>query len=202
MTYAEFREKREFALEDLIASSHGCLIDDPPDDFDARLPAPPFLMVDRILSITADGRQGAIVAEQDIRLDAWYFQCHFRGDPVQPGCLCVDAVWQLLGFYGIWRGALGAGRALGCGEVTFSGQIRPFNRCVRFEVAVKRFAQLREAGAAIVIGDALVSVDGETITQIQMARTGIFKNITYPDYPRRSRNSVGGTIKERGMNHG
>jgi 3-hydroxyacyl-[acyl-carrier protein] dehydratase/trans-2-decenoyl-[acyl-carrier protein] isomerase len=64
------------------------------------------------------------VAEQDIRLDAWYFQCHLPGDPVQPGCLCVDAVWQLLGFYCLWRGALGTGRALGCGEVFFSGQIR------------------------------------------------------------------------------
>ena len=75
-----------------------------------------------------NSRQGSIMAEQDIRLDAWYFQCHMPGDPVQPGCLCVDAVWQLLGFYCVWRGALGTGRALGCGEVVFSGQIRPFNR--------------------------------------------------------------------------
>ena len=197
MTYEEFRSRNRFDLVDLLAFSSGQLVDDPPADFDARLPAPPFLMVDRILSITAEGRQGTIAAEQDIRLDAWYFQCHMPGDPVQPGCLCVDAVWQLLGFYGVWRGGLGAGRALGCGEVTFSGQIRPYNTCVRYEIQVKRFAQLRESGASIVIADAQVFVDGEAITQIQTARTGIFKGITYPDYPKRSRNSVGGMIKER-----
>jgi 3-hydroxyacyl-[acyl-carrier protein] dehydratase / trans-2-decenoyl-[acyl-carrier protein] isomerase len=197
MTYEEFRGRSAFALDELIAFAKGMLVDDPPANFDARLPSPPFLMMDRILSLTADGRQGTIVAEQDIRLDAWYFQCHFCGDPVQPGCLCVDAVWQLLGFYGVWRGALGAGRALGCGEVTFSGQIRPYNKCARYEIKVRRFAQLRDSGAAIVIGDADVFIDGEQITRIEQARTGIFRGITYPDYPKRSRNAVGGMIKER-----
>jgi len=197
MTYNEFRESSHFGLEELLAFSQGRLVEDPPQDFEARLPAPPFLMMDRILTLTADGRQGTIVAEQDIRIDAWYFQCHFLGDPVQPGCLCVDAVWQLLGFYGLWRGGLGAGRALGCGEVAFNGQIRPFNKCVRYEITVKRFAQLKESGASIVIGDGEVFVDDESIAQISQARTGIFKGITYPDYPKRSRNSVGGTIKER-----
>ncbi len=109
-------------------------------------------MVDRILDIQGDGRQGKIVAEQEIRLDAWYFQCHMPGDPVQPGCLSVDAIWQLLGFFCVWRGALGSGRALGCGEVVFSGQIRPFNRLVRYEVDVRRFTHLKESGATIVIG--------------------------------------------------
>ena len=190
MTYNEFRESSHFGLEELLAFSQGRLVEDPPQDFEARLPAPPFLMMDRILTLTVDGRQGTIVAEQDIRIDAWYFQCHFLGDPVQPGCLCVDAVWQLLGFYGLWRGGLGAGRALGCGEVAFNGQIRPFNKCVRYEITVKRFAQLKESGASIVIGDGEVFVDDESIAQISQARTGIFKGITYPDYPKRSRNSV------------
>jgi len=197
MTYNEFRECPSFGLEELLAFSQGRLVEDSPQDFEARLPVPPFLMMDRILTMTADGRQGAIVAEQDIHIDAWYFQCHFRGDPVQPGCLCVDAVWQLLGFYGLWRGGLGAGRALGCGEVAFNGQIRPFNKVVRYEITVKRFAQLKESGASIVIGDGQVFVDDEAIAQISQARTGIFKGITYPDYPKRSRNSVGGMIKER-----
>jgi len=193
--YAEFKEHECFGIEDLIAFSYGNLVEDPPENFDARLPAPPFLMVDRILSFKTLGRQGLIVAEQDIRMDAWYFQCHMPGDPVQPGCLCVDAVWQLLGFYCVWRGALGSGRALGCGEVSFGGQIRPYNKVVRHEIQIKRFSQLKESGASIVIGDGQVYVDGELIAEIRNARTGVFKEIAYPDYPQRSQNSVGGVMK-------
>ena len=195
MKYAEFRECQSFGLEQLIAFSYGTLVDDPPANFEARLPAPPFLMVDRVLSFSAVGRQGSIVAEQDIKLDAWYFQCHMPGDPVQPGCLCVDAVWQLLGFYCVWRGALGAGRALGCGEITFSGQIRPYNKCVRYDIEVRRFAQLKDSGASIAIGDGKVFVDNELIAHIKDARTGVFKEIIYPDYPKRSVNSIGGIMR-------
>jgi len=194
MTYDEFKGSSCFGLEELIAFAYGTLVEDPPEGFTARLPAPPFLMVDRILEIRSDGRQGRIVAEQDIRLDAWYFQCHMPSDPVQPGCLGVDAIWQLLGFFCIWRGALGSGRALGCGEVVFGGQIRPFNRCVRYEVDVRRFTHLKESGASIVIGEGTVSVDGETVAEIHGARTGVFKGIAYPDYPRRSANAVGGRM--------
>ena len=195
MTYLEFQEQTHFGLEELIAVAYGNLVNDPPEDFAARLPAPPFLMVDRILTLKTEGRQGSIVAEQDIRMDAWYFQCHMPGDPVQPGCLCVDAVWQLLGFYCIWRGALGTGRALGCGEVSFNGQIRPFNKVVRYEVEVRRFSQLKESGAGIAIGSGQVFVDNELIAEVRDARTGVFRGIAYPDYPQRSRNSVGGIMK-------
>ena len=195
MTYEEFKACSCFGLEELVAFAHGTLVDDPPDGFTARLPAPPFLMVDRILEIRGEGHQGRITAEQDIRLDAWYFQCHMAGDPVQPGCLGVDAIWQLLGFFCVWRGALGSGRALGCGEVVFSGQIRPFNRCVRYEVDVRRFSQLKGSGATIVIGEGTVLVDGEEIAEIHGAKTGIFKGIAYPDYPRRSANSMGGRME-------
>ncbi len=194
MTYSEFREQERFGLEDLIAFSYGNLVEDPPADFDARLPAPPFLMVDRVLSFRTEGRHGSITAEQDIRMDAWYFQCHMPGDPVQPGCLCVDAVWQLLGFYCVWRGALGSGRALGCGEVTFNGQVRPYNKVLRYEIAVRRFSQLKDSGASIVIGDGLVFVDNELIAEVRQARTGVFRGIAYPDYPQRSRNAVGGIM--------
>jgi len=194
MTYDEFKGSSCFGLEELIAFAYGTLVEDPPEGFVARLPAPPFLMVDRILEIRSDGRQGRIVAEQDIRLDAWYFQCHMPADPVQPGCLGVDAIWQLLGFFCIWRGAIGSGRALGCGEVVFSGQIRPFNRRVRYEVDVRRFTNLKESGTTIVIGEGMVSVDGETVAEIHGARTGVFKGIAYPDYPRRSANAVGGRM--------
>lgn len=196
MKYRDFLAAERFGQEELLAFSYGRLVDDPPAEFDSRLPTPPLLMVDRILSITQNGRQGRIIAEQDVRLDAWYFQCHLPGDPVHPGCLCVDAVWQLLGFYCIWRGALGSGRALGCGEVSFNGQVRPFNRCMRHEVTVRRFSLLKESGAAIVIGDAKVFVDDEHIMDVTAARTGIFRGIGYHDYPLRSANSVGGRMKE------
>jgi 3-hydroxyacyl-[acyl-carrier protein] dehydratase / trans-2-decenoyl-[acyl-carrier protein] isomerase len=194
INYKEFMARDHFNLEELLGFSYGTLVKDPPEHFDARLPAPPFLMVDRITQITSNGRQGKIIAEQDIRLDAWYFQCHMPGDPVQPGCLCVDAVWQLLGFYCLWRGSLGSGRALGCGEVSFNGQIRPFNKCVRYEIDVRRYSQLKDSGATVVIGDGKIFVDDELIAVVLQARTGVFKNIAYRDYPVRSKNSVGGIM--------
>jgi 3-hydroxyacyl-[acyl-carrier protein] dehydratase / trans-2-decenoyl-[acyl-carrier protein] isomerase len=181
--YQEFRGKKSFDLADLIAFSNGRLVADPPEGFEARLPSPPFLMVDRIILLEADGRKGRIVAEQDIRLDAWYFQCHMPGDPVQPGCLGVDAIWQLLGFYGTWRGGLGAGRALGCDGVTFTGQIRPYHRIVRFEIDVRRFSTLTDSGASIIIGDGAISVDGKCVAEVRQARTGLFRGIVYADYP-------------------
>jgi 3-hydroxyacyl-[acyl-carrier protein] dehydratase/trans-2-decenoyl-[acyl-carrier protein] isomerase len=195
MKYQEFLKRDHFNFEELLAFSYGRLITDPPEHFDAKLPAPPFLMVDRILSIESDGKQGKIIAEQDIRLDAWYFQCHFSGDPVQPGCLGVDAIWQLLGFFCVWRGSLGTGRALGCGDVAFNGQIRPFNKCARFEIDVRRYSLLKESGASIVIGDGRVYIDNELIATVGQARTGVFKNIAYKDYPLRSKHSIGGIME-------
>jgi 3-hydroxyacyl-[acyl-carrier protein] dehydratase / trans-2-decenoyl-[acyl-carrier protein] isomerase len=197
MTYVEFKDAPRFGLEDLLAFAYGRLVDDPPEGFVARLPAPPFLMLDRIVEISGDGRRGRIVAEQEIRLDAWYFQCHMPADPVQPGCLGVDAIWQLLGFYCVWRGALGSGRALGCGEVAFGGQIRPYNHLVRYEVEIRRFTQLKESGACIAIGEGLVLVDGEPIAEVHDARSGVFQGIAYPDYPRRSANAVGGRMEHK-----
>ncbi|RJP96090.1 MAG: bifunctional 3-hydroxydecanoyl-ACP dehydratase/trans-2-decenoyl-ACP isomerase [Desulfobacteraceae bacterium] len=195
MKYHEFLNHHQFDFESLLAFSYGRLIEDPPKDFDARLPAPPFLMMDRILSIEKKGSRGRVVAEQDIRLDAWYFQCHFSGDPVQPGCLCVDAVWQLMGFYCVWCGAIGAGRALGCGEVAFNGQIRPHNRVARFEIEILRFQELKQAGSSIVIADAQVFIDNELISTVKGARTGIFKGITYKGYPNKTPNYLGGAAR-------
>jgi 3-hydroxyacyl-[acyl-carrier protein] dehydratase / trans-2-decenoyl-[acyl-carrier protein] isomerase len=194
MNYQEFIGRDHFNFEELLAFSYGTLVTDPPDHFDARLPAPPFLMIDRISLISSDGKQGKIIAEQDIRLDAWYFQCHMPGDPVQPGCLGVDAIWQLLGFYCTWRGALGAGRALGCADVSFNGQIRPYNKCVRYEADIRRYSLLKESGASVVIGDGRIYVDDELIATVAQARTGVFRHITYRDYPLRSRNSKGGIM--------
>ena len=192
MKYAEFQARDHFAHDELLAMAYGRLIEDPPAGFDARLPLPPMLMLDRITEIRREGNRGRIVGERDVRLDDWFFQCHFLGDPVQPGCLGVDAVWQLLGFYCAWAGGLGAGRALGCGEVDFSGQIRPRDVCVRTEVDVRRYTQLEKAGASMVIGDATLSVDGETIYQVERARVGTFQGIAYPDYPFASPNARGG----------
>lgn len=173
--------------------AYGRLVTDAPDEFTARLPTPPMMMVDRILEISADGRRGKIVAEQDVHLDAWFFQCHFLGDPVQPGCLGVDAVWQLIGFYCAWRGALGTGRALGCGEVEFSGQVRPHDAVVRYEIDIARYQEL--ATSAIAIGDARVFVDDSEIYGIRRAKVGVFRGIDYTDYPLPSSHSRGGRME-------
>ena len=154
------------------------------------------LMIDRIEEISRAGRRGRIVAERDIRRDDWFFQCHFMGDPVQPGCLGVDAVWQLIGFYCAWNGAMGTGRALGCNEVEFAGQIRPHDKVVRFEIDIVRYQDLPKSGSAVAIGDARVLVDGEHIYDIRRAKVGVFRDIDYPDYPWPSLHSKGGRMGE------
>ncbi|MGH7855816.1 MAG: bifunctional 3-hydroxydecanoyl-ACP dehydratase/trans-2-decenoyl-ACP isomerase [Candidatus Binatia bacterium] len=195
MTYREFRAKGSFSREELLAYAHGSLLSDPPEGFEARLPLPPMLMIDRILEIRRDGSRGRIVAERDVRLDDWFFQCHFLGDPVQPGCLGVDAVWQLLGYFCCWAGGLGAGRALGCGEIDFSGQIRPRDAVVRYEVDVRRFSDLVRSGTTIAIGDGQVLVDGVRIYEINRAKAGLFRGLTYGDYPFASARSRGGRLE-------
>ena len=195
MTYEGFRGRSHFAKQELLAFAYGRLVKDAPEHFVARLPTPPMLMLDRILELEAAGARGRMVAERDIHLDDWFFQCHFQGDPVQPGCLGVDGVWQLLGFYCNWRGGLGAGRALGAGEIDFFGQIRPHDGVVRYEVDVRRYSELPASGAAMVIGDARVLVDGDEIYKISRARVGLFRDITYPDYPLATENSRGGRME-------
>jgi 3-hydroxyacyl-[acyl-carrier protein] dehydratase / trans-2-decenoyl-[acyl-carrier protein] isomerase len=177
MTYDEFRQRSSFTQPELLAFGQGTLVSGAPPLFRARLPIPPMLMLDRILEITRHGSRGHMVAERDVSADDWFFRCHFVGDPVQPGCLGVDGIWQLLGFYSAWNGALGTGRALGCGEVEFSGQIRPHDRRVRYEVDVLRAAELPASGAAFVIGDGRVLVDGTPIYSIKRAKVGLFQNL-------------------------
>jgi 3-hydroxyacyl-[acyl-carrier protein] dehydratase/trans-2-decenoyl-[acyl-carrier protein] isomerase len=160
----------------------------------SQLPVPPMLMVDRVTEIRREGRQGRVVAEREVRRDDWFFQCHFTNDPVQPGCLGVDAVWQLLGFFCTWAGGLGSGRALGCGEIEFSGQIRPHDRIVRYEIDVRRYSELKAAGSSIAIGDAVVLVDGEPIYTLRNAKSGLFRGIAYADYPHAGPNHKGGRL--------
>ena len=193
MQYSEFIARNSYSKEELLGLAYGNLVSDAPAEF-IRLPAPPMLMIDRVVELTRNGPRGRIVGEQDIHLTDWFFQCHFRGDPVQPGCLGVDAVWQLVGLYCSANGAAGSGRALGCKEVEFSGQIRPYNQVVRYEVDIRRYSELKQSGSAVAIGTAKVLVDGELIYQVKDAKVGMFMGIAYPDYPARSANSVGGIM--------
>ena len=196
MKYDEFRERSHLSEEEVLAFAYGRLLEDGPPEFKARLPLPPMLMVDRIEHISRKGARGRIVAERDVRLDDWFFHCHFLGDPVQPGCLGVDGVWQLIGFYCAWNGALGTGRALGCAEVEFSGQIRPHDKVVRYEIDIVRYQDLPQSGSAVAIGDGTVLVDGEAIYEIKRAKVGVFRDIDYADYPWPSQRSLGGKMAE------
>lgn len=187
-------ERSHFSEEEVLALAYGRLVEDGPAEYKARFPLPPMLMVDRIDHISRRGNRGRIVAERDVRLDDWFFHCHFLGDPVQPGCLGVDGVWQLIGLYCSWRGALGSGRALGCAEVEFSGQIRPHDKVMRYEIDIVRYQELPQSGSAVAIGDATVFVDDVAIYQIKRAKVGVFRDIDYADYPNASANSRGGRM--------
>jgi 3-hydroxyacyl-[acyl-carrier protein] dehydratase/trans-2-decenoyl-[acyl-carrier protein] isomerase len=194
ISYQEFLARDHFTKEELLAYSWADLIEDAPIEGCGILPSPPMLMFDRIIEISHKGKRGRIVAEQDISLDDWFFQCHFRNDPVQPGCLGVDAVWQLIGFYACVRGGKGAGRALGAGEIEFFGQIRPHNKVVRYEITIKRYTEIASQQASIAIGSAKVFVDDVEIYTINDAKAGIFKDIAYANYPHESKNSLGGKL--------
>ena len=140
----------------------------------AQLPAPPMLMFDRITEIAKEGGaygKGQIVAELDIRRDLWFFDCHFIGDPVMPGCLGLDAMWQLVGFYLGWSGAPGRGRALGVGEVKFSGQVTPKVGKVVYRIDFKRVI-LRKL--VMGIADGVLEADGKPIYEAKDLKVGLF----------------------------
>ena len=142
----------------------------------ARLPAPPMLMFDRITRIDETGGafgKGQLVAELDIRPDLWFFACHFEGDPVMPGCLGLDAMWQLAGFYLPWLGEPGRGRALGVGEVKFTGQVLPTAKLVRYEIDVKR---VMRGKLRMVIADGRTYVDDRLIYEAEGLRVGLFQS--------------------------
>lgn len=140
----------------------------------AQLPLPNMLMIDRIVTINEDGGahgKGEIIAELDINPDLWFFECHFQGDPVMPGCLGLDAVWQLIGFYLGWLGSPGRGRALGVGEVKFTGQVLPTAKKVTYKIDLKRVITRR---LIMGIGDASMLVDGKEIYTMKDLRVGLF----------------------------
>jgi 3-hydroxyacyl-[acyl-carrier protein] dehydratase / trans-2-decenoyl-[acyl-carrier protein] isomerase len=139
-----------------------------------RLPAPPMLMFDRIVEISEQGGaygKGLVHAELDIHPDLWFFECHFQGDPVMPGCLGLDALWQLTGFHLTWLGLPGRGRALGVGQVKFSGQVLPDAGRVSYRVDIRRVLRQR---LIMVIADGTVQVDGRDIYRAENLRVGLF----------------------------
>ncbi len=159
-----------FTREQLLACGHGQLF----GPGNARLPLPGMLMFDRILSISDSGGaydRGHIEAELDIRPDLWFFGCHFESDPVMPGCLGLDAFWQLVGFFLAWQGLPGRGRALGVGEVKFSGQVLPTARLVTYQIDIRRVMRQK---LAMSIGNGRMLVDGRPIYEASNLRVGLF----------------------------
>ena len=162
--------KHSFTREDLIACGHGQIF----GPGNARLPLPPMLMFDRITHIADTGGtrdHGEIIAELDIRPDLWFFDCHFETDPVMPGCLGLDAMWQLLGFFLGWMGGPGRGRALGVGEVKFVGQVTPQAKLVQYRLDLKRVIMRK---LYMGIADGTVLVDGREIYIASDLRVGLF----------------------------
>ena len=163
-------KKDSYTKEELLACGQGEMF----GKENAQLPLPPMLMFDRITKITESGGEyglGEIIAEMDINKDLWFFQCHFEGDPVMPGCLGLDAMWQLLGFYLGWKGGPGKGRALGSGEVKFTGQVLPSAKKITYTIDLKRVIMRR---LVMGIADAKMEVDGRLIYQATDLKVGLF----------------------------
>ena len=159
-----------FTYEQLIECGKGLLF----GKGNAQLPMPPMLMFDRITSINENGgffEKGEVVAELDIRENLWFFECHFKDDPVMPGCLGLDAMWQLLGFYLGWLGQPGRGRALGVGEVKFTGQVLQTVKKVSYHISLKRLI-LRKL--ILGVGDGILKADGQTIYEARDMKVGLF----------------------------
>ncbi|GAA6150757.1 bifunctional 3-hydroxydecanoyl-ACP dehydratase/trans-2-decenoyl-ACP isomerase [Pseudoteredinibacter isoporae] len=168
----EFQPKNAYNRDELLECGHGNLF----GPGNAQLPVPNMLMLDRITDINLDGGEygkGKIVAELDITPELWFFDCHFPGDPVMPGCLGLDAMWQLVGFFLAWKGNTGKGRALGSGEVKFTGQILPTAKKVTYEIDLKRVIERK---LVMGLADGKVSVDGKEIYFAKDLKVGLFQN--------------------------
>jgi 3-hydroxyacyl-[acyl-carrier protein] dehydratase/trans-2-decenoyl-[acyl-carrier protein] isomerase len=159
-----------FSREQLLACARGDMF----GKENAHLPSDQMLMFDRITNISTEGGKygkGVITAELDIRPDLWFFKCHFTDDPVMPGCLGLDAMWQLAGFFLPWLGELGRGRALGAGEIKFTGQVLPTAKMVSYTIDIARVIRGK---LKLVIADATMSVDGRDIYVAKDLRVGLF----------------------------
>lgn len=164
-------DKSSFDYDDLIASGRGELF----GPTNAQLPAPPMLMMDRVITITADGGahgKGYVEAELDIDPSLWFFACHFINDPVMPGALGLDAMWQIVGFWLGWTGSPGKGRALGVGEVKFTGQVTPDIKKVVYKIDLKRVIR---RSLVLGIADGVLEADGTPIYSATDLRVGLFE---------------------------
>jgi len=164
--------QNSFNRDQLLDCGHGKLF----GEGNAQLPTPNMLMLDRITRIDTEGGdydKGCIIAELDINPDLWFFECHFPGDPVMPGCLGLDAMWQLVGFYLGWLGNPGRGRALGCGEVKFTGQVLPTAKKVTYKIHLKRVITRK---LILGIADAQMFVDDKEIYTAKDLRVGLFSS--------------------------
>jgi 3-hydroxyacyl-[acyl-carrier protein] dehydratase/trans-2-decenoyl-[acyl-carrier protein] isomerase len=164
--------KSSYSYEDLIACGRGELF----GPGNAQLPLPPMLMFDRITDISEEGGEngkGYVRAELDVKPDLWFFSCHFKGDPVMPGCLGLDALWQLTGFFLGWTGSPGRGRALGLGELKFSGQVLPTMKKLVYAIDFKRVMRSK---LVLGIADGTVTADGQTIYKASDLKVGLFQD--------------------------
>ena len=170
-------QKNSYNYNELIECGEGKLF----GEGNAKLPLPPMLMFDRITEInksTGEFKKGFIKAELDIKEKLWFFDCHFQGDPVMPGCLGLDGMWQIVGFYLTWIGGKGRGRALGVGDVKFKGQIRPYHTKITYRINIKKI--LDRNGKLIIWADGNVKTnDDRTIYFAKNLQVGLFNNLTY-----------------------
>ena len=164
-------QKNTYSYNELLDCGNGKLF----GEGNAKLPLPPMLMFDRITEITSNGgayRKGFIKAELDIKSDMWFFNCHFKDDPVMPGCLGLDAMWQLVGFYLGWLGQPGKGRALGVNEVKFAGEVLEKVKMATYEINIKRI--LKKEGATVGLADGTLSADDKIIYKATNLKVGLF----------------------------
>ena len=165
-------KKNNFKYEELIDCANGKLF----GPGNAKLPSPPMLMFDRITEIKSGVgkfKKGLIKAELDIKDKMWFFDCHFKDDPVMPGCLGLDAMWQLVGFYLGWIGEPGKGRALGVNNVKFTGEVLKNVKIARYRVDMKRI--LKKEGAVVGLADGILYADGKAIYEAESLKVGLFK---------------------------
>ena len=165
-------KKNSFNYKELINCANGELF----GPGNAKLPSPPMLMFDRITEIkenTGEFKKGIIKAELDIKDELWFFDCHFKEDPVMPGCLGLDAMWQLVGFYLGWLGNPGKGRALGVNTVKFTGEVLKNIKIASYEIDMKRI--LIKEGATVGLANGILKADGKKIYSAENLKVGLFK---------------------------